>query len=32
MSAVQVALVFYGARLAHRVNRLVDKIEKDIEP
>jgi hypothetical protein len=32
MSAVQVTLVFYGARLAHRVNRLVDKIEKDIEP
>lgn len=32
MSAVQVALVFYGVRLAHRVNRLVDKIEKDIEP
>ena len=32
MAVVQVALVFYGVRLAHRVNRLADQIERDIQP
>ncbi len=32
MAVMQVGIAFYGARLAQRVNRLVDQIEKEIQP
>ena len=32
IAAVQVGLVIYGARLAHRIDRLVDQIENQIQP
>ena len=32
MATVQVGMIIYGARLAQRVNRLVDQVEKEIKP
>ena len=32
MAAVQIGLIVYGARLARRVDRLVDKVEREIQP
>ena len=32
MAAVQIGLIVYGARLARRVDRLVDKVEQEIQP
>ena len=32
MAMVQVGMIIYGARLAQRVNRLVDQVEKEIKP
>ena len=32
MAFVQVGMIIYGARLARRVNRLVDVVEREIEP
>ena len=32
MAAVQVGMIIYGARLAQRVNHLVDQVEKEIKP
>lgn len=32
MAAVQIGIIIYGARLANRVDRLVSKIEQEIQP
>jgi hypothetical protein len=32
MAAVQIGLIVYGARLARRVDRLVDQVEREIQP
>jgi hypothetical protein len=32
MAAVQIGLIIYGARLARRVDRLIDQIENEIQP
>lgn len=32
MAIVQVGLIIYGARMARRVNRLVDVVEREIQP
>ena len=32
MAAVQVGIIIYGARLGKRVNRLVDQVEKELQP
>ena len=32
MAVVQVGIIVYGARLAQRVNRLVDQVEREIQP
>ena len=32
MALVQIGMIIYGARLARRVNRLVDVVERDIQP
>ena len=32
MAAVQVVIIIYGARLGKRVNRLVDQVEKELQP
>ena len=32
MAIVQVGMIIYGARLARRVNRLVDVVEREIQP
>ena len=32
MAIIQVGMIIYGARLARRVNRLVDVVEREIQP
>ncbi len=32
MAGVQIGLIVYGARLARRVDRLVEKVEREIQP
>ena len=32
MALIQIGVVIYGARLARRVNRLADRVERDIDP
>jgi hypothetical protein len=32
MATVQVGIIVFGARLAQRVNRLIDQVEKEIQP
>jgi hypothetical protein len=32
MAVIQIGVTIYGARLARRVNRLADRVERDIEP
>ena len=32
MALIQVGVIIYGARLAHRVNKLADRVEREIDP
>ena len=32
MAAVQIGLIIYGARLARRIDRLIDQVENEIQP
>ena len=32
MALVQIGMIIYGARLARRVNRVVDRVEQEIGP
>jgi hypothetical protein len=32
MAMIQIGVIIYGARLAHRVNKLADRLEREIDP
>ncbi|MDA1093071.1 MAG: hypothetical protein O3A25_07360 [Acidobacteria bacterium] len=32
MALIQIGVIIYGARLAHRVNKLADRLERNIDP